>query len=105
MSPPSLAFATECFAGCVACHSEGGLSSKLGRALIQSECGKIVSGQTVVSCCQASPVLGAAEETLDEVATSIDGAIEQVGNSPRCCGWLTALMRRISSQLRKASAS
>ena len=53
----------------------------------ESEGGEIVSGQTVVSCCQAPPVLEAAEEALDEVATSIDCAIERVRNSPRCGGW------------------
>jgi hypothetical protein len=35
----------------------------------ESERGDIVSGQAVVSCCQASPVLETAEEAFDKVAT------------------------------------
>ena len=62
-------------------------SDPLGNDRDESECGEIVSGQAVVSCCQTSPVFETAEEALDEVTTSIDGAIERVRNSPRRGGW------------------
>ncbi len=65
----------------------GLISDPLGNDRDESECGEIVSGQAVVSCCQTSPVFETAEEALDEVTTSIDGAIERVRNSPRRGGW------------------
>ena len=68
----------------------------------ESECGEIVSGQTVVSCCQAPPVLEAAEEALDEVATSIDCAIERVRNSPRCGGWNDGFDAAVSKPVAQA---
>jgi hypothetical protein len=59
----------------------------LGRGLIQIHANDrdeserdIVSGQAVVSCGQASPVLETAERAFDKVATPIDGAIERVRN-------------------------
>ena len=66
-------------------------SDPLGNDRNESECGEIVSGQTVVSCCQGSPVLEAAEEALDEVAAPIEGAVERVRDSPRCSGWNDSL--------------
>ena len=57
----------------------------------ESERGDIVSGQAVVSCCQASPVLETAEEAFDKVAMPIDGAIERVRNCSRCSGWNNSL--------------
>ena len=57
----------------------------------ESERGDIVTGQAVVSCCQASPVLETAEEAFDKVATPIYGAIERVRNCSRCGGWNNSL--------------
>ena len=72
---------------------------ELGRGLIQIHSittetrasAAIVSGQAVVSCCQASPVLETAEEAFDKVATPIYGAIERVRNCSRCGGWNNSL--------------
>ena len=66
-------------------------SDPLGDGGDEGECGEIVSGEAVVSCREASPVLETAEEAFDEVATSIDGAIERVRNCSRCGGWNDSL--------------
>ena len=51
----------------------------------------MVSGEAVVSCRKASPVLETAEEALNKVARSIDGAIERVRNCSRCGRWNDSL--------------
>ena len=66
-------------------------SDPLGDGGDESECGEIVSGEAVVPCCKASPVLETAEEALDKVATSIDSAIERVRNCSRCGRWNDSL--------------
>ena len=66
-------------------------SGPLGDDRDESERGEIVSGQAVVSCCKASPVLEATEEALDKVSTPIDGTIERVRYCSRCGGWNNGL--------------
>ena len=51
----------------------------------------MVSGKAVVSCRKASPVLETAEEALNKVARSIDGAIERVRKCSRCGRWNDSL--------------
>src|SRR5271155_1565064 len=81
----------EAGAGTSSCRVLNLFSGPLGDYRDESERGEIVSGQAVVSCCKASPVLETAKQALDEVATSIDGSIERVRNSPACCGWNDSL--------------
>ena len=69
----------------------GTYSDALDNDRDESERGDIVSGQAVVSCGQASPVLETAEEAFDKVATPIDGAIERARNCSCCGGWNNSL--------------
>jgi hypothetical protein len=52
----------------------------------EGEGGEVVAGQLVVSGCDASPILEAAEHALDEVAPAIGRFVEWVGPLARGCG-------------------
>jgi hypothetical protein len=45
----------------------------------ESEAGEIVSSESVVSSCDASPILQLAEHAFDDVSALIGGAIEGYG--------------------------
>jgi hypothetical protein len=49
----------------------------------ESEAGEIVSSESVVSSCDASPILQLAEHAFDDVSALIGGAIEGVWGAPR----------------------
>ena len=67
-------------------QSSVGLGTQLGPGdddSGESEAGEIVSSESVVSSCDASPILQLAEHAFDDVSALIGGAIEGVWGAPR----------------------
>jgi hypothetical protein len=52
----------------------------------KGESGHVVSSETVISCCDAPPVLELAEQSLDDVASSVGLSIDWIGCRPGSSG-------------------